>query len=166
MRGDLVVTPSGAWFQGRHFACTRGRTGVTRTKSEGDGATPAGVYRIVGAIYRPDRLAAAKVPGWARPIGLGDLWCDDPADPAYNHPVRAPCRASHERLRRADPLYDLVLITDWNYPQAVPGRGSAIFLHSWRRPCAPTAGCIAFDRQDLLWIARRLVPGTRLVIRG
>ena len=38
--------------------------------------------------------------------------------------VRAPYAPSHERLKRADPLYDLILLTDWNWPQATPGHGS------------------------------------------
>lgn len=163
---DLVLSPTGLRFRGRRLACTIGRGGITTDKREGDGATPAGIHRITGMLYRPDRLTARALPGWARPIGRCDLWCDDPAHPAYNRPVRAPLDASHEVLRRADPLYDLVLVTDWNTAPAVPGRGSAIFLHSWRRPGYPTAGCIAFDRADLLWIARRLDPGARLVVRG
>lgn len=165
MRGDLIVTAMGALFHGRRLPCTIGRSGLTRDKREGDGATPAGTHRIVGALYRPDRLAPSQVPGWAQPIGPGDLWSDDPRDARYNHLVRAPHGFSHERLRRADPMYDLVLITDWNHPQAVPGRGSAIFVHAWRRPGAPTAGCVAFAPADLLWIARRLQPGARLILR-
>lgn len=43
--------------------------------------------------------------------------------------------------------------------------GSAIFLHSWRRPGYPTAGCIAFARADLLWIATRVQPGARIIVR-
>ncbi|MCP6053683.1 hypothetical protein NL338_26220, partial [Klebsiella pneumoniae] len=49
-------------------------------KREGDGATPAGIHRIAGLLYRPDRLP--RPAPWAEPIGPGDLWCDDPADPA------------------------------------------------------------------------------------
>jgi L,D-peptidoglycan transpeptidase YkuD (ErfK/YbiS/YcfS/YnhG family) len=79
--------------------------------------------------------------------------------------VRAPHPWGHERLQRPDPLYDLVLITDWNWPRAVPGEGSAIFVHAWRRPRLPTAGCVAFARHDLLWIARRIRHQTRLIIR-
>lgn len=156
----------GLRFAGRLFACSRGRGGVVAAaaKREGDGATPAGWHRILGCLYRPDRLAPRDVPGWARPIGPRDLWSDDPADPAYNTPVRAPHRFSHEALRRADPLYDLILVTDWNMTPAIAGRGSAIFLHSWRRPLYPTAGCIALDRADLLWIAARLTPGARLFV--
>ncbi len=159
-----MVTPTGARFLGRRFPCTLGRSGTTADKREGDGATPRGTLRILGGFYRPDRLT--RVPGWLRPIGPRDLWSDDPADPCYNHPVRAPHGFSHEALRRADPQYDLALYTDWNFPQAVPGRGSAIFIHIWRRPGAPTAGCVAFAREDLLWIAHRMVPGCRLVVRA
>ena len=156
-----MVTQTGLRFAGRRVPCSLGRTGVTRDKAEGDGATPAGILRITGCLFRPDRLRR-PVP-WARAIGLRDLWSDDPADPAYNHPVRGPHPFRYERLRRADSLYDLVLTTDWN-ADGVPGKGSAIFVHRWRRPGAPTAGCVALDPRHLLWIARRIRRGTRLVI--
>lgn len=162
---DLVVTPMGVRFMGRVFPCTIGRGGIVAAgqKREGDGATPTGVHRIVGMLYRPDRMA--RPTDWALPIGPMDLWSDDPADEDYNLMVRAPHRFSHEKLRRADPLYDLVILTDWNWPHAEPGRGSAIFLHRWRRPGYPTAGCVAFDPRDLLWIAQRITHQTRLVVR-
>ncbi|MEO6299183.1 MAG: L,D-transpeptidase family protein [Paracoccaceae bacterium] len=159
-----MVTRWGARFMGRHFPCVVGRGGITANKREGDGATPIGQHRIVGLLYRPDRIAG-PLPRWAEPIFPGDLWSDDPADPEYNQHVHAPHRYGHECLRRPDPLYDLVLITDWNYPSSVPGKGSAIFLHRWRKPRHPTAGCVAFDPDDLRWIATHACPGTRLVVR-
>lgn len=163
---DLVVTAQGARFRGRRFACVVGRGGIVpaRTKREGDGATPDGVHRIVGALYRPDRMARPM--DWALPIGPSDLWSDDVKDPDYNRMVRAPHAFSHEKLRRADPLYDLILLTDWNWPYAVKGRGSAIFVHNWRRAHARTAGCVGFARHDLIWIAQHLTLQSRLVIRG
>ena len=161
--GDLVLGPTGVHFLGRRFPCTIGRGGVVADKREGDGGTPVGAHEIIGVLYRPDRMTP-PVP-WARPIGPRDLWCDDPARPEYNHRVRAPFGASAEALRRADPLYDLVILTDWNWPVARPGRGSAIFLHRWRRPGYPTEGCVAFDPAHLRWIAARLTPRTRLIVR-
>lgn len=146
------------------MACAIGRGGLSGDKHEGDGATPLGVHRITGILYRPDRLARAALPGRARAILRGDLWSDDPADPLYNRPVRAPHPYSAEWLRRADPLYDLILLTDWNSDPAMPGRGSAIFLHRWRRPGFSTAGCVAFRPADLLWIARHLRPQTRVIV--
>lgn len=162
----MVLTPTGLRFLGRLFPVTIGRGGIRADKREGDGATPAGVHHIVGMLYRPDRIAPGKVPPWAVPIGLQDRWCDAPEHPDYNHLVHKPFGPSQERLRRADPLYDLVMITDWNWPAAVPYRGSAIFLHGWRRPGYPTAGCLGFRRDHLLWIASHIHPGQRLVVRG
>lgn len=158
----MVLTPRGLRFRGRLFACSIGKGGISMAKREGDGATPVGTHLITGLLYRPDRLAAPAP--WAQPIGAFDLWSDDGADPHYNHRVRGPHGYGHERLRRADPLYDLVLLTDWNWPEAVPGRGSAIFVHQWRRPGYPTEGCVALSRRDLHRIARRAAPGTRLIV--
>jgi L,D-peptidoglycan transpeptidase YkuD (ErfK/YbiS/YcfS/YnhG family) len=164
---DIVVTRWGAQFMGRRFACSVGRGGIVAAgmKCEGDGGTPTGTHKIVGMLYRPDRIARTALPDWAVPIGLGDFWSEDPADPDYNLMVRTPHRFGHECLRRADPLYDLVLITDWNWPYAVPGKGSAIFVHRWRRPGYPTAGCVGFAPDDLIWIANRIRHQTRLIVR-
>ncbi len=163
---DLVITSHGARFAGRRFACSIGRGGITRRKREGDGATPAGMHRIVALLYRPDRIARSALPGWAVPIRPRDLWCDDPRAKEYNQMARAPLAASHEVLRRADPLYDIILTTDWNWPIAHPGHGSAIFVHVWRAPRFPTGGCVAFARADLLWITRRLSVEARLVVQA
>ena len=160
---DLVLTPRGLRFQGRMFPCTVGKGGIRADKREGDGATPVGVHRIVGLLYRPDRIA--RPADWAVPIRPGDLWSDDAKDEDYNLMVRAPYPHSHERLRRADPLYDIVLITDWNWPYAERGHGSAIFLHQWRRPGYPTEGCIAFQRNHLRWIVSRIRYESRVIVR-
>lgn len=162
-RDDLVLTPSGVRFLGRRFPCTIGRSGIVADKREGDGGTPVGVHAITGILYRPDRMKSPVT--WASPIGPRDLWCDDPAHTDYNHMVRAPIAASAEALRRADPLYDLVILTDWNWPVAQSERGSAIFLHRWRRPGYPTEGCVAFEPADLRWIVPRITPQTRLIVR-
>ena len=159
---DLVLTPLGLRFQGRTYPCTIGRGGVSAKKREGDGATPTGVHRIVGMLYRPDRMPCPT--SWAVPIGPGDLWSDDPKAEDYNMMVRAPYAYSHERLRRADPLYDLVVLTDWNWPYAIKGRGSAIFVHQFRRPGFPTEGCVALSRSDLRRIAKRITYRTRLIV--
>lgn len=160
---DLVLTPQSLRFFGRRYPCTIGRSGITNDKHEGDAATPIGIHRIVGMLYRPERMA--RPADWALPIRPGDLWSDDPSHEDYNMMVRAPYRHSHEVLRRADPLYDLVILTDWNWPYPVKGRGSAIFIHQWRRPCFPTEGCVALRRDHLYDIAARITFGSRLIVR-
>ena len=160
---DLVLTPTGLRFGGRRYPCSIGRGGIRSDKHEGDGATPRGIHHVVGMFYRPDRMA--RPADWAIPIRPGDLWSDDQEQPDYNLMVRAPYPHSHETLRRADPLYDLILVTDWNWPVAEKGRGSCIFLHQWRRPGFPTEGCVAFRRDHLREIARQLRPNSRLIVQ-
>jgi L,D-peptidoglycan transpeptidase YkuD (ErfK/YbiS/YcfS/YnhG family) len=166
---DLVVGRWGARLGGRRFPCAVGRGGIGVKRAEGDGVTPVGRHRIEAVLRRADRM---RPPGRGRagvgggPIGPSDGWSDDPADPDYNRRVRRPHRHRCEPLRRADRQYDLVAVLDWNRRPVVPGRGSAIFLHVWRRPRHPTAGCIAFRAADLAWILARWTPRSRVVVRG
>lgn len=162
----MVVTRWGARFMGRRFPVAIGRGGMTAEKREGDGATPVGVWRLLHGGFRADRAARPSTALRLDTIGPRDIWSDDPSDPDYNqwltgsgHPF------SHEALRRADPLYDLVLASNWNYPLATPGRGSAIFVHIWRRPRYPTAGCLAFRRDHLDWIVARWRHGSRIIVQ-
>ena len=159
---DLVLTSRGIRFANRYIPCSIGKGGLRLDKREGDGATPRGMHHITGCLYRPDRVPPPN--DWAIPIRPGDLWSDASGQPDYNLLVRTPYPHSHESLRRADPLYDIVLITDWNWPIATPGKGSAIFLHQWRKAHHPTEGCIAFRRDHLAWICARIRPGTRLFV--
>ncbi len=163
---DLVVGRWGARFGARTFPCAVGRGGIGRGKREGDGVTPLGMHRVEAVMWRADRRAPPAVAGVrGAPIGPRDGWSDDPADPAYNRRVRRPHRFGHEALRRADPQYDLVAVLDWNRSPVRAGRGSAIFLHVWRRPRHPTAGCIAFRQRDLAWILAHWTPRSRVVVR-
>ncbi len=163
--GDLVVGRWGARFWGRPIPCAIGRAGITADKREGDMASPAGIWRLTGGIYRADRVAPPRSGLHLAPVTHDQIWSDDPADPGYNLPARARAHPfGHENLRRADRLYDIVLFSDWN-AEAVPGRGSAIFVHLWRAPRQPTAGCIAFARRDLEWILARWNRHCRIFLR-
>ena len=167
---DLIVGRWGARFLGRTMPCSIGSGGMTETKTEGDGGTPIGQFRFMGSGYRPDRIKRPW-PGRGvmhiRPIGPRDIWSDDPKDPSYNQPkIGRDDPFSHETLRRADRMYDLFIITDFNWPNAVAGQGSAIFVHFWKQPRRPTAGCIAFARKDLLWIVKRWRPESQMIVQS
>lgn len=155
----------GARFMGRRFPVAIGHAGFTAAKREGDGASPLGRLRLRRAFWRPDRMARprARLPLVA--IGPRMGWSDDPADPAYNRLTRLGRGFGAERMRRADPLYDLVAETDWNAACA-PGAGSAIFVHVMRGPGRRTAGCAGLRRAHLAWILARWRPWSRLVFAG
>lgn len=167
MRGpaDLVVGPWGARFRGRRFPCAHGRGGIARIKREGDLVTPAGCWALLWLYYRADRgpPPCSRLP--ARPLGPQQGWAETPEDPAYNRPIRHPHPWPADRMARGDTLYDLCAVTDHNRTPTNPGAGSAIFVHLWRLPRTPTAGCVAFRRADLVWILARWAPRSRLIIR-
>jgi len=91
-----------------------------------------------------------------RPLRLEDGWCDAPHDRNYNRLVRHPYPASAERLWRADGLYDVLVVLDYNASPRVRGKGSAIFMHVARSGYAPTEGCIALTRGHLVRLLERL----------
>ena len=161
MQADLVVSAGRARYRGRSLVCASGRGGIGEKSCEGDGITPVGSFAVERWLCRADRLIFDH----GNAIVPRDLWCDDPTDPAYNTACQAPRRGSHERLWRADGLYDLVGVLDYNRAPIVLGKGSAIFLHVWRGPRRHTEGCIAFRRSDLLWIARTWTSRSRVRIQ-
>jgi L,D-peptidoglycan transpeptidase YkuD (ErfK/YbiS/YcfS/YnhG family) len=165
--GDLIVGPWGARFLGRRFTCSHGRGGIVTAagKREGDGASPAGAWRLLWLYWRADRGMRPLTCLPAEYLGPRTGWSEEPADPAYNRPIRHPHAWPADRMARGDPLYDICAVTDPNADPVVPGLGSAIFVHLWRGPRRPTAGCIAFRRPDLEWILARWTPRYRLVIR-
>jgi L,D-peptidoglycan transpeptidase YkuD (ErfK/YbiS/YcfS/YnhG family) len=143
-----------------------GRGGVRAQKSEGDGATPEGVWPMRRLLYRADRLAlpATRLPLAA--LRREDGWCDEPADPLYNRPVRLPYGARAEQLWREDGIYDLIVPLGYNDEPVVPGRGSAIFLHVARANYAPTEGCVALRLDDLLHLLKAADERTCVIVHG
>lgn len=127
-----------------------GAGGIRAQKQEGDGATPAGLLPLRRVLYRADRLPRPRASVPVSPLAPHDGWCDDPADTAYNRPVRLPYSARHEALWRADAVYDVIGVLGWNDAPVVRGAGSAIFLHVSRPDGAPTEGCVALPLPELL----------------
>ena len=148
--------------------CALGRGGVVPAalKREGDGASPAGVWALRKVLYRSDRGPPPATALPAAPIAPDDGWCDDPADPAYNRPVRHPYPASAERLWREDEVYDVIVVLGHNDDPVRPGAGSAIFLHLARPDYAATEGCVALARGDLDALLRQAAPGDAVEIRA
>lgn len=151
-------TPAG------NFPCIWGRGGIRKDKREGDGATPAGVWRLLRVLYRPDRESPPRtgLPVAAFTPACG--WCDDPDDPAYNQPVTLPYPGRHEDLWREDGVYDLIVVLDHNSSPVLPGHGSAVFLHIATPDRTPTAGCLALSAPDLRSVLAVCGPGSSVEI--
>jgi L,D-peptidoglycan transpeptidase YkuD (ErfK/YbiS/YcfS/YnhG family) len=164
---DLLVDRSGfaAWSAWR-MRCALGRGGISTQKREGDGATPVGTFAMRQLLYRPDRGPLPHTALPAKPIAPNDGWCDSPGDRAYNRPVHLPYPASAEHLWREDHLYDLIVVLGYNDDPVVPGQGSAIFLHLAMPNFAPTEGCVALSRDDLLTVLATAGPASHVIVAG
>ena len=57
-----------------------------------------------------------------------------------------------------------VVVIGHNDDPVVKGAGSAVFVHVAHTDWSPTAGCIAFRREDLLTILAQVTTGDDVVI--
>ena len=129
------------------------RTTSQIIKKEGDGKAPAGVFKLTNifgytshAHYSLPYLHATK-----------ELICIDDADsPLYNKLVRTKKHPkSFEYMKRNDNQYRYG-VTVLHNKEAIPNRGSCIFLHIQKYPHAPTAGCTSMQEENLLKIINTL----------
>lgn len=160
----MVQPPDRLSAGSRTYRCTVGRNGVRADKTEGDGATPTGRFALRRVIYRADRLSRPDTGLPAMPIAEDQGWCDDPNEPDYNRPVRLPFAGGHEALWREDSVYDVIVILGHNDSPAVPGGGSAIFMHVARPDYGPTEGCVALALEDLLEVLALCRQGDTITI--
>lgn len=133
-------------------------------KREGDGRAPAGIFRLGPAFgyHAQSPCTANKFP--YRQATDRDYYVDDSMSADYNKWVtiaaHQPNNPKHfwkscERMKRDDNLYEYGIVVHHNH-NAVAGAGSAIFIHIWRRPGAPTSGCTAMSKSDLLTLLQWL----------
>ncbi len=129
-------------------------------KREGDGRAPAGIFEL-GPLFGYAPAFKGAMP-YVR--ADADLICiDDAQSPYYNtlrHINVATTVKSFEWMRRDDGLYRFGAFVHHN-DEHVPGRGSCIFLHIWRAPGMPTAGCTAMSQNNLRHILQWLDPAKK-----
>lgn len=167
LAADLFVNSDGtATFNHKVYRCALGKNGVTGLKVEGDLKTPLGKFPLRYVYYRPDRFPqGVHTRLRQRPLSPNIGWCDDPSSYAYNQPVELPFLKSHEVLWRSNDIYDLIIVVGYNDQPICKGKGSAIFIHVARENYSPTAGCIAFSKNDLLEILEGLSRRSLVVIQ-
>lgn len=130
---------------GSPIAAMVGARGLGKER-EGDKKAPTGVFEL-GTAFGPDAHGPGTWP-W-RQVTAKSRWVDDPDSPLYNTWVEGDGDfASAEMLS----MYELGLVVEYNTDAVVPGRGSAIFLHTHGGAPTPTLGCTAVEKSDLVRI--------------
>lgn len=146
----------GAWHRQYFVSAVIGKNGLAAVgeKKEGDGKTPSGVYPLGPAFGYASRLNTGLVYHQAT---QNDFWVDDVLSIQYNEWVTGtPDAKSFEKMKRPDDLYRYGIVIRYNMQPVIPGAGSAIFLHVWRRYDSSTSGCVAIDQRNLRKVLRWL----------
>jgi L,D-peptidoglycan transpeptidase YkuD (ErfK/YbiS/YcfS/YnhG family) len=158
--GDCWLPAGGPW------PARIGASGLSSHHREGDGTTPAGAFGLGRVMY-----GVAANPGvhyrYHRLV-CGDWWDEDPASPGYNAFRHVACGTrpgfggGSEALWRATRAYRHFAVIEYNVDPAVPGRGSAIFLHA--DTGAATNGCVSLALPALVRTLRWLRPASSPLI--
>lgn len=134
-------------------------------KQEGDGRSPAGMFRIGPAFgYAPKITSAMPY----QPMLESSYCMDVPDSKYYNRIVDAEVvgadavEGSTEPMRldlhnKGDVRYREGFVIEHN-PNAEPRRGSCIFAHLWRTPGEATAGCTAMQPEQMQGLLAWLDP--------
>jgi len=126
-------------------------TGRLLMKTEGDGKSPAGIFRLssaFGTVEKSDKikLPYIKLEKWTECV-------DDVKSASYNRIVNRMQVGnfdwkSSEKMLEIRPQYDLGVFVEHNSEKQAGG-GSCIFLHIWRDANTGTAGCTAMARRNM-----------------
>ena len=146
------------------FRCCIGKNGTTKIKNEGDKKTPKGTYKIENLYFRKDRnkklLTSLKCIEIKENMG----WCNDINFPKkYNKLFKIEKKIKHEKLKRKDYKYDLLIPIKYNFKKPIIGKGSCIFIHL-TKDYKPTAGCIALRKKDFLIMIKIIKKNSKIKI--
>jgi L,D-peptidoglycan transpeptidase YkuD (ErfK/YbiS/YcfS/YnhG family) len=137
-------------------------------KREGDDRSPAGVFTLGMAFGFAPVVQHQSTQPYTQ-VTPYDLFIEDPNSPAYNTHVRIDHLPATEweitqQMEQSDPSHALELVINHNTaPSPLPGAGSAILFHVWRRDgAANTSGCTSMaweNVRDLVaWVDPRQRP--------
>lgn len=129
------------------FSAVVGKNGMAAIgkKKEGDLKTPAGLHPI-GEAFGTQPLALKMDYKY---ITADDKFIDDVNNKRYNTWVSGSTDAKSYESMLIEP-YTYGAVINYNMNPTIAGKGSAIFIHLWRSPNSPTAGCIALEKRHLL----------------
>ena len=157
------------------FRCQIGTGGFENVakKVEGDKTTPIGKWRLVKLYYRADRVLRPKFKKKStlkiKRITKYCGWCDDIRSSYYNKYLNinnylSP-KIGFEKLWRGDNAYDIVIQISHNTNPIIKNKGSAIFIHCSFEDGRSTAGCIALEKRDLIFLIKNLKSYVNILIK-
>ena len=146
------------------FKCCVGKKGLSFKKKEGDKKTPRGIFKIEHLYFRKDRVGKPLTSIKCIKIKNNMGWCHDIYHPEkYNKLTTTDIEIKHEKLKRKDHKYNLLIPIKYNFDKPKVKLGSCIFIHL-TKDYKPTAGCIGLKQKDFLIMLKIINKNTRVKI--
>ena len=146
------------------FKCCIGKNGSSKNKKEGDKKTPKGTFQLENLYYRKDRIKKPITKLRCIEIKKNMGWCNDISfQNKYNKLIKINKKIGHEKLKRKDYKYNLLIPIKYNFSKPAVGLGSCIFIHLTNN-YNPTAGCIALKKKDFLIFLKLIKRNTKIKI--
>ena len=146
------------------FKCSIGKKGSTINKKEGDKKTPRGSFEIENLYFRKDRMEKPSTLLKCIAIKKSMGWCNDIRFPKkYNKLFKIKNKIKHEKLKRNDYKYNLLIPIKYNFKRPIVGLGSCIFIHL-TKDYKPTAGCIALKEKDFIIMLKLIKKKSKIKI--
>ena len=156
------------------YKCQIGKRGTKSPtkKNEGDFSTPTGKWKVKRIYYRDDKVLTPKLKKQfvfkTFKITKNCAWCDDNKSNFYNKYLDIEKLSnndlSFEKLWRNDDVYDIILVLDHNFKPIIRNKGSAVFIHCSFHDFRDTAGCVALQKKDLIYLISKLKKNTSIII--
>ena len=135
-----------------------------RTKKEGDGRAPAGVFYMGGAWGYAPSIKKSPQLSYVQ-VTTRDLWYEDVNSPYYNQYRRIdhePQTTAEKKaqMKQGDYAHALKLFIAHNaHPNITAGAGSSIFFHIWRNGGgSATSGCTTMPEGTLKTLIASVEP--------
>ena len=157
------------------YRCQIGSGGIKKAanKVEGDKSTPIGKWYFKSIYYRSDKIFRPNLKKKnifkINQITKYCCWCNDISIHYYNKYIKfnnfRSLNTNYERLWREDNVYDILIEISHNTKPIIKNKGSAIFIHSSFEDFRATAGCIALNKRDLIFLIKNIKSETSIQIK-
>lgn len=141
--------------------CNYGKNGFSLNRHSGDFTSPIGSFPILYA-FGTEEIIDTKLK--YKKITNNSYFSDDENNMnQYNTWIESDTPIKGEHLSKYPEEYNYGLVIGFNINPKIKGKGSSIFLHC-KGEKKYTAGCIAIDKDDIIYLLRKINNGAYILI--
>ena len=160
-RLEFYSKENNRWTKKMEVKCIYGKNGFSINRHSGDLTTPIGAFPILYA-FGTKKNVNTKIE--YKLITENSYFSDDEEKyDEYNTWIESKNKINGEHLIDYPKEYEYGFVIGFNVNPKIKGKGSSFFLHCIGKNNY-TAGCIAIDTQNMIYLLRKINTGAHIVI--